>query len=47
MWKTHNGVLLAEQSLVEHIGVPSGDPFPVAIILKFPTSVTNVQDDLE
>ena len=40
MWTTHNDLLLAEQSLVEHRGVPLGDPVPVTKILKFPTSVT-------
>ena len=40
MWTTHDDLLLAEQSLVEHRGVPLSDPVPVAKILKFPTSVT-------
>ena len=42
MWTTHSSLLLAEQSLVEHFGVPLGDPVPVAPILKFSTRICKV-----
>ena len=44
MWTTYDDLLLAEKSLFfDHHRVPLREPVPVVKILKFPTSVTDMQ----